>query len=86
MSAAHLVPIPAGTPETACRSCRTPVYFVTHHRTKNLLPVEVNAALDLRCRRPTHDTWGQGISHFASCPQRAQWSKKGKTAAARAAS
>jgi len=67
-----LVPIPAGAREARCRSCGAPIYWVATKNGKRM-PVEVTVRHDFRCEVPTHDRWGQGVSHFASCPQSRSW-------------
>lgn len=60
-----LIPIPARTPAARCRSCGQEIYFAPHPSTGRMHPVSVEHE---DAERPTSLSEGQGISHFADCP------------------
>lgn len=64
---AHVLRIPAGTPASQCRSraCRATIYWIAHPTTGRLHPVDC-AYPDGAAPTATED--GQGVSHFATCP------------------
>jgi hypothetical protein len=69
--------IPAGTHPSVCRLCgRGPIYWITHtgkpskkypKGKTSKLPIAIN---DPRAMAPTPETFGQGYSHFADCPEK----------------
>lgn len=70
-------PIPSGTPAAKCRglNCGRTIYHVLHPTTRRPHPVSVNPEKDPACVAPTATTPGLGISHFADCPDAAQFRK-----------
>ena len=65
----HLIPIHPGTPVSRCRSCHQPMYWAPHPVTGKQHPVSVKHA---EAVEPTGIEYGQGISHFADCPNAEQ--------------
>lgn len=60
----HLIPIPAGTPQSHCSSCGQGIWWAEHPATKRPHPISTNHA---EAREPTPTTAGLGLSHFADC-------------------
>lgn len=61
--------VPAGTRPSSCRSCEEEVYWITTKHDKKM-PVDCTVE---GAYTPTDRDEGQGVSHFATCPQRDQW-------------
>jgi hypothetical protein len=59
-----LIPIPARTPQSACRSCGQSIYWAPHPATGRPHPISTN---DDEAEEPTPFHPGQGISHFTDC-------------------
>ena len=66
--------VPEGTAATGCRSCRAVAYWVTTAAGAQML---VDCAVP-GGRAPTATEAGEGVSHFATCPQAKQWKGAGK--------
>jgi hypothetical protein len=62
-------PVPAGTPAASCRSCDEEVYWIT---TANDRKMPVDCTVE-GGHAPTDRDPGQGVSHFATCPDRDRW-------------
>ena len=62
--------VPAGTLPKPCASCGKAVYWITHEgaRGKSRIPVSI----DEKGWTPNQVGAGEGISHFADCPNAAQ--------------
>ncbi len=69
MPTVTLLPIPAGTTPTACKSCGQTMYFAPHPTTGRPHPISIMHA---NAVEPTATEGGFGISHFADCPSAAQ--------------
>lgn len=79
--------IPAGTHPSVCRLCgKGPIYWIEHigkpskkypEGKKSTLPIAIG---DPRAKAPTSDTWGQGYSHFADCPEKHRLNQEGGNA------
>lgn len=65
MAMKYLIPIPKGTPEAKCRSCQQLIFWSPHPTSGRNHPVSV---ADPDAKKPTKTEDGQGISHFADCP------------------
>ena len=61
--------VDAGTGAERCRSCQAVVYWIT---TAAGRPMPVDCAV-AGGRAPTATEPGEGVSHFATCPQAKQW-------------
>lgn len=67
------ITIPAGTTPKRCRSCKAEVYWVDGPNGKRVI---VSAAVGVGGLPPTDTEPGHGVSHFADCPQAAEWRRK----------
>lgn len=67
-----LIPIPPGTRQFQC-SCGAMVYWGTHPSTKRPHVVSMQ---HVQAVHPTSTTCGQGITHYADCPDRDQHRRK----------
>lgn len=72
----NLQPIPAGSRESRCRSCKAPIYWIRTAAGRPM-PVSVVDGEDGH-QPPSQDSDGYGISHFANCPH-ANSHRKGGT-------
>lgn len=61
----QMIPIPARTPASSCRSCGQKIYWVSHPSSGRNHPVSIEHE---DAEAPTSLLEGQGISHFADCP------------------
>lgn len=59
--------IPAGTPESVCRWCHTPVYWVPSRHDRQRKESVSIAGEPGECRAPTAEAAGEGFSHLADC-------------------
>jgi hypothetical protein len=59
------LPIAPGAKSVPCNRCGKAIYFATHPTTKRPHPVTINVEQGIE---PTRTTWGQGLSHYADCP------------------
>ena len=67
--------VPIGTRPAQCRSCQTiPLFWVTTQNNKKLL-VDCDVDGGWRPGAPG-ELDGQGVAHFATCPQGKMWSKR----------
>jgi hypothetical protein len=66
---ATMIPIPAQTPPSKCKSCSQTIYFAPYPTTGRPHPVSI-AHEDAEA--PTQFADGHGISHFTDCPNAAQ--------------
>lgn len=73
-----LINIPAGTPPRACSGCGATIYWVVTDKGARA-PVHVNVEMAPTSAAPTDLLDGQGINHFADCPEASQFHKRGKT-------
>jgi hypothetical protein len=73
-----MIPIPARTPQTHCRSCGQSIYFAPFPTTGRPHPVSV-AHEDAQEPAPFAD--GVGISHFEDCPTADQHRSGGRASA-----
>jgi hypothetical protein len=60
-----MIPIPARTSPSRCRSCGQTIYWATHPSSGRAHPVSIEHE---DAEAPTGLVDGQGISHFADCP------------------
>jgi hypothetical protein len=77
--------IPIGTTPSICRLCRMyPIFWIEHtgkpskkypEGKRSLLPISIN---EPRAKAPTSELPGQGISHFADCPEKGRLAGGGR--------
>lgn len=60
-----MIPIPAKTRPSKCRSCDQTIYFAPHPSTGRVHPISIEHE---EAEEPTPFSDGQGISHFSDCP------------------
>lgn len=65
-----LFEVPPGADQVACKGCGAPVYWILTKKQKKM-PVDCHAGAG--CQTPTTERPGFGVSHFATCPQAAQF-------------
>lgn len=59
--------VPAGTRPSKCSSCGAEIFWIEHQgRTGKTSRIPVS--IDAEGRRPQDNQGGEGISHFADCP------------------
>jgi hypothetical protein len=63
---AIFLPIRPGTIARKCRYCPKFIYLSPHPSTGKLHPIAIDT--DVRSYGPTSTTVGQGITHYADCP------------------
>lgn len=71
MSAAQFFAVPAGTPIASCRSCGRTIYWIVTGSGKRM-PIDCTVP---GAAAPTAKDGGQGVSHFATCPDANTWRK-----------
>lgn len=76
---ANLLTIPAGTPASRCRGCGQLIFWVKTVTGKSM-PVSI-AQDGATAPSPSHD--GRGSSHFADCPQAAQFRRSDRVRSSR---
>lgn len=63
--------VPAGTSSATCRSCQATIYWILTAASKRM---PVDCAIEGGAP-PTATSGGQGLSHFATCPQASEHRK-----------
>lgn len=77
--------IPPGTSPSVCRLCgQGPIFWIEHvgkpskkhpKGKKSRLPISIK---EPRAAAPGKETWGQGINHFADCPEKHRLKEGGR--------
>jgi len=66
------------TPDRRCRSCGVPIKFLVNRATGRKIPVDLKAAVYcLEDDGKLTKVDGYYVSHFSTCPQATQHTKKG---------
>lgn len=70
--------VPAGTQASECRSCKATVYWIVTPSGKRMpVDCEVDGGYSPFKGVPGDgEQDGSGVSHFATCPQAAQWRQR----------